>query len=395
MSVKLNVDAVKNGTRFLIFPQPRFLKGFSKPEVVWIAAPPGTIKVGPEDDRMKVVDAIKKLHYNGTAPPYKGATNPKVIPGPGGHFDHLPINSREFLCAGTYAVVRRVLDIWEDYFGGTIPWHFAADFEKLEIIPFVEWNNSHAGHGFLEYGYERNENGGLDHSHPYCENFDVLAHELGHNIIFSKVGIPTNPLDDRIDYDAMHESAADLVSVIALLHFTSVVKLLLKNTNGNLFTANELGRIGELATSDQLSDAFNDLKMSVREEPHRRSLPLTGAIFDILVEVFQKNLVKEGLITQDLADRSNHDPGEPQDLESIAKDFKSSFKGKEKKFEMALLDARDYLGHLLAWVWSNLDKDFLKFKNILDALFEADKIISNGEHQDTIRDCFKWREILP
>ena len=35
--------------------------------------------------------------------------------------------------------------------------------------------------------------------------------------------------------------------------------------------------------------AFNDLRMSdVGTEPHNRSLPLTGGIFDIFVEVFQK-----------------------------------------------------------------------------------------------------------
>ena len=70
-----------------------------------------------------------------------------------------------------------------------------------------EWDNAQPGYGFLEFGYGRRPGGGIDHDRPYCENFDVLAHELGHSIIFSQVGFPSNPADPAIDYGVTNRPA--------------------------------------------------------------------------------------------------------------------------------------------------------------------------------------------
>jgi hypothetical protein len=93
-----------------------------------------------------------------------------------------------------------------------------------------------SGYGFLEFGFGRTLSGTIDHSRPYCENFDVLAHELGHSIIFSQVGVPSSPADLGIDYGGMQESSGDLVAIIGALHFDSLVDFLLETTNGNLLT---------------------------------------------------------------------------------------------------------------------------------------------------------------
>lgn len=53
----------KYRTCFLIFPQNQYLTGFHEPEIVYINALPGSIKPGPEDDRMYVVDAMNKKPY--------------------------------------------------------------------------------------------------------------------------------------------------------------------------------------------------------------------------------------------------------------------------------------------------------------------------------------------
>jgi hypothetical protein len=394
MSVKLDALLVDTGTRFRIFPQPRFLKAFSEPETIRVNVPSNVMQQGPADDRMFVVDAINKLPYSFFfRPPYRGDKHPPVQPGPDGHFDHLDPDSREFSAATMYATVRRVLDIWEDYFGHRIEWHFESDFARLELIPLIEWDNAQSGYGFLEFGYGRRLGGGIDHSRPYCQNFDVLAHELGHSLIFSEVGIPPNPADEAIDYGGMHESAGDLVAIVTVLHFHSVVDHLLQHTQGNLFTVNELNRVGELSDSREIRVAFNYARMSdVGDEPHDRSLPLTGGIFDVMVEVYQKNLVQRGLITQDLADRSTQGIGRDQDLDAIQADFARAYKGHEPGFKEALLDARDYLGQLLALTWGELSPNFLTYHNILRGLLHADRTLG-GEYQQTIRECFAWREI--
>ena len=87
------------------------------------------------------------------------------------------------------------------------------------------------------------------------------------------------------------------MAIVSVMHFNSIVDHLLENTHGNLFTVNELDRVGELSQSRQIRVAFNSVRMiDVGDEPHDRSLPLTGGIFDIMVEVFQKRLVQRELI---------------------------------------------------------------------------------------------------
>ena len=99
------------GTRFRLYPQPPVLESIHGPETVWIAHPPGFIGPGPSDNRMYVVDAVgKDRHYDFPfLPPWRGASNPPVRPGPDGHFDHLNPGSREFMAAHMYGTLRFVL----------------------------------------------------------------------------------------------------------------------------------------------------------------------------------------------------------------------------------------------------------------------------------------------
>jgi hypothetical protein len=400
MSVKLDREAARTGTRFRLFPQPRFLSAFRNPETVHINLPPGSITAGPADDRMFVVDALNKDPYDRlSGPPFFGLQNPAVQPGADGHFDHLDLDSREFSCATMYATVRRTLDIWEDYFGHSIPWHFDARFERLEMIPLIDWDNAQSGFGFLEFGFGRSASGGIDPTRPYCQNFDVLAHELGHSIIFSQVGVPSSPNDEAIDYGGMHESAGDLVAIVASLHFNSVVDHLLEHTRGNLFSANELARVGELSESREIRTAFNSLRMSdVGDEPHDRSEPLTGGFFDVMVEIFQKRLVARGLISQSLATRSTQGPGGSPDTAGIQAEFDALYAGHEDDFKEELLKARDELGVLLARTWQGLNPNFLTYHDIVRRLLQVDRLgETGGRHQQTIRECFAWRglTVLP
>ncbi|MGB5636671.1 MAG: hypothetical protein WBM44_15095 [Waterburya sp.] len=396
MSVKLDRQIETTGTKFKVFPQPRFLSAFSQPETITISVPPHMIEAGPADDRFYVVDAINKRPYRYPyLPPYRGPSNPPIQPDPAtGHFDHLDVDSREFKCAHMYAIVRRALDIWEDYFGRRIEWHFNSWYQRMELIPLIHWDNAHSGWGFLEFGFGRTEWGGIDLSKPYCMNHDILAHELGHSIIFSQVGVPENTTDE---YWGFHESAGDVVALISLLHFDKVVSHLLDRSKGNLFTVNELSRVGELSHSREIRRAFNYKRMSNivdRSKPHDLSEPLTGALFDIFVEVFQKELVKSGLIDQELADLSYHGPEEPVDDSLIQDKFDLAYVGKESEFKSALFRARDYWGELLAKTWSSLSSlNYLYYANVVSSLLSTDINLTGGEHQEIIRKSFVWREI--
>jgi hypothetical protein len=51
------------GTRFRIYALPKRLKQTGQPEVIYVRAAPGTIRAGPEDERIQVVMAEGKEPY--------------------------------------------------------------------------------------------------------------------------------------------------------------------------------------------------------------------------------------------------------------------------------------------------------------------------------------------
>ena len=104
------------GTRFRLYPS--YAEGFAEPEVVEVSLPAGTVRAGPSDHSMCVVNPVRKdepydpPHY---VPPYRGPVYAPALPGPDGHFDHIPVETEQFLAAHLYGTVRWTLDIWEHY----------------------------------------------------------------------------------------------------------------------------------------------------------------------------------------------------------------------------------------------------------------------------------------
>ncbi|MGH8618456.1 MAG: hypothetical protein ACREUW_12265 [Burkholderiales bacterium] len=390
------------GTRFLLYPQPPVLQSILGPETVWIAHPPDAIGPGPADDRMYVVDAVGKEPYREFphAPPYRGARRPPVQPGPDGHFDHLTDPwSREFMAAHMYGTLRFVLDVWERYFGGPLPWHFAGDLPRLELVPLVNWNNAHSGYGFIETGFARPD---APEPQPFCLNFDVLAHELGHAFIYALLGTPP-PGRAGAEYFAFHESAADCVAMIAVLDFDSVVDRLLERTCGNLYLPNELNRIGELSETEQIRLASTTLTLAdvpdLRTPPaqlsypqrHTMSLPMTGAVFDMLVDVFQHLLVQDRLISRELDALSRPDV-RIADEATVQAEFDHAYAGRHDDFKNALLDARDYIGRCLAAAWRTLSWD-VTYAQAGAALLAADQQITGGAGREIMLESLRWRGI--
>ncbi len=264
------------GTRFLIYPQAPYIPGYSNPETVWISTPPDRLQAGPADSRMYVRDPVfeKDPYEFPYLPPFVGDTYAPAEAAFDGHFDHLVPGTRQFVAAHAFASVRRVLDIWESYLGQPITWHFADTYERLEIIPYLDWRNAQSGYGFLELGLDRSETGMTS---PFALNFDVIAHEVGHAILFSLFGMPQDGSGGG-DFGAFHEASADLISLLSFMNFDSGLDRLLRHCDGNLLVLNELNRIAELTGDRQIRLAGNARRMSeVTDEIHDRSRPFTGA----------------------------------------------------------------------------------------------------------------------
>ena len=392
------------GTRFLLFPQSPFLDAEPELELVEISAPPGTIGPGPSGPRMYTVNPVGKTTPYGAIvpgpggpgmylPPWDGFIAAPAVPDENGNFIHISPSDPAFQAAHLFGSAHFTMDVWEGYFGRPIPWHFSSSFEKLELSLLPSLDNAHIGWGFLETG------GTTEHGNeyrPYSLNFDVVAHEIGHAIIYSVIGMPTDE-DASGEYYGFHESAADMVALLASLHFGSVVEALLENTRGNLYTFNRLNRFAELANTAQIRMAANDRVLSEFSRgwssEHALSEPLTGAMFDILIDVFHERLLHHGLISPEDEDLSDRLEGRPEYSDVMQAIFDARYAANPDGFRIALLEARDLLGSYLADAWDMLDADGLSYSHVEEALLTVDHDISGGTYQQIIAGNFRVRDI--
>ena len=309
-----------------------------------------------------------------------------------GHFDHLETDTREFGAAHLYGSVRRVLDIGESYLGHVCGWHFAVDYPRLELIPLIDWDNAQSGYGYMEMGRSEDEAGG---TLPYALNFDVIAHEVGHMILFGLSGVPAPEVRTN-EFYGFHESVADLTALISMLHFDTVTDRLLRATKGNLYTLNELNRIAELSDNRQIRLASNSMKMSdvaATTEAHALSRPLTGAVFDILVEIYQTNLFDRGLIDNALRRAGDH-AATGENADRIQAAFAKAYQNRHFAFKAALADARDIVGVSLAGALQKLSVEFLRYRDFAQLLVGMSESVAGGKYADTVRSAFAWREII-
>lgn len=386
-------EAPSLGTRFRVHPQAPFVPGYEEPEVVWISTPPGRVGIGPEDHRMYVVDPLiaKAPYHQPYFPPYGGSTHSPAEPGADGHFDHIPVHTRQFMAAHAFACVRRVLDICESYLGREIPWFFLPTYERLEIIPHLPWTNAQSGFGFLELG----EDDTRDEPFPYALNFDVVAHEIGHLILFGTLGLPERS-QPSVDYLAYHEFAADFIALIGLMHFDTALDRMLRRTRGNLFVSNELDRVAELFDEHQIRKASNSLKLAdVGSEVHDLSRPFTGAMFDSLLEIFQLILLERGLADLDTRRiRSVRESMTQADIDRELAVSKQDYQVRHFAVKSALQEARDIVADAVLRSWASIDPDGLSFRNAAQAIVRQ---INEGRGQrfaDRVYDNLAWREIL-
>jgi len=386
-------DRARLGTRFLVYPQPPFVAGYERPEVIWLASPPGEIGPGPSSRRMYVVDprAPKEPYGFPYLPPFAAATAPPAAPGPDGHFDHLPVDTREFLAAHVFACAHRVLDICEGYAGQKIPWFFAPTYDRLEIVPRIPWNNAHSGFGFLEMG----EDDKRDEPFPYAINFDAIAHEMGHLALLGAIGTPT-PGRTSVEFLAYHEANADFLSLLGLLHFDSALDRILRRTRGNLLIANELDRFAETGEERQIRVLSHSLRLAdVGMEVHDLSKPFAGALFDTLLEAFQSLLAERGLARFDLGEvedvRAELSTEEIEEQLSLSRE---DYEPMHYAMKSALSEARDLVGAALARSWLRLGADELSFVEAAEALLMA---LDDGRGRwltGRMEQNFRWRGIL-
>ncbi|MEM7069057.1 MAG: hypothetical protein AAF478_09250 [Pseudomonadota bacterium] len=384
------------GTRFRLFPQLPTLDQQGEPETVWVSSPAGSLMPGPADERMYVLDPVGKeraygyypglngstFHYR---PPWDGQIFPEAVPDADGHFDHLEIGTIQFEQAHAFGSIRFTMDIWERYFERPLGWHFQDFYDRLEILFLRGLDNAFAGFGSIEIGSYTLKTGELV---EFGLSFDILSHELGHLIIYNEIGLP-GKRDVNGEYFGFHESAADMVALISLLHFDSAVSGLLESSSGNLYSYNRLNRFGEVSNFGQLRSASNEYTLYDFADgwvyEHKLSQVLTGALFDIWVDIFHEMLLDRRLISTELEDLSDKLEGDPAYQEVIQPLFDEAFSENPAGFADALFASRDYMGFALASIWKKLRIETLDFADVFETFLEVDSRMTGGRYHRLIR----------
>jgi hypothetical protein len=395
------------GVRVRLFPD--WAEDSFASETVVLALPAGLVGPGPSDPWMYVIDALGKPPYDppGFTPPYLGPRRAPALPDRHGHFDRIALEDPTFASAHLYGIARFALDVWEKYLCRKIRWRSANLYPILELIPQVDWDNAQSGPGFLETGARRNQAGALQ---PFCMNFDVVAHEMGHTILFAEIGVPPPQLLSS-EFLAFHEAISDIMALVAMMHFESVLDAVLRKTHGNLCALNMLNRFGILSQTEQIRVCDNTVKMEdveglrmgangdwidpagKRRNAHDLAAPLTGAMFDLLVELFQDGLVARGLIGADIDVRNWSREQTEEELAIISRRFGDRFAQAAPLFHSALLDARDILGAGLAGMFEMLDPEALSFDRAAQVFLLCLREIAADCDIPRLADNFTWRGI--
>lgn len=398
------------GTLFRLYPQ--WNEGWTAPELVTVSCPRGSLGPGPSSPTLRAILPWAKTEpYDppAYAPPYAGACLPPAMPDPAGNFDHIPADSSAFLPAHLFGCVRRTLDVWERYLRRPVSWWHADVHPQLELGALVEWNNAQSGPGFIETGVRPNREGVRQF---FALNFDVVAHETGHTILFAEIGVPP-PDGIRAPFLAFHESFSDLVALVAALHFPSVADRLLAQTAGNLYVLNLISRIGEMSENEQIRIADNTVSMRDVEglrlltdgswydpigedrNAHALAQPLTGALFDLFVEIYQDGLDRRGALPPGADARAWTSAEARARLPDSRAALERAIATFGHAFHAALAEARDVLGVCMAHVMRTIAPEAVTFDAVAALVLEAAAAAGQAHRLPQLTELFLLRGIDP
>jgi len=244
---------------------------------------PGIVLEGPRDARIVAGDP-------GIAP---------VSPNAFGDFIATP-DSPQFDAVHTFAVVRQTLTMYQRALsaaGNDMPlpwqWNSSADTTPIQIFPYGLPNVMNAfysrSQGCLKFG-DFVPDGKAERVFT-CRSFDIVAHETGHAVLD---GLKPDWLgaDNPPQTGGLHESFGDLTAIFLALSQLDQCEAIIAQTKARLHDKTFLADIAEqfglaLGTSTGLRNADNDLTLSdAGTEVHALSQVFTGAIYDILADLF-------------------------------------------------------------------------------------------------------------
>jgi hypothetical protein len=273
------VPAASAGSRVLMWKQDPSVSELGTRK----AFLPGVILEGPRDARIT-------SGQPGIAP---------VSPNTFGDFILSP-NTDQFDAVHTFTVVRQTLTMYQRVLASgenaaPLPWAWnsANNTDALQIYPHGLPNVMNAYYSRTDRALKFGDfipSGASDRMFT-CRSFDIVAHETGHAVldglkprwILSSAPPQTGGL---------HESFGDLTAIFLALTQMDQVEAVIAQTKADLHDKTFLADMAEefglaLGRPNGLRNADNDLKLSeAGNEVHAISQVFTGAIYDILADIF-------------------------------------------------------------------------------------------------------------
>jgi hypothetical protein len=246
---------------------------------------PGLVSAGPKDGR--IVTTITGM--------------PPISPNALGDYIQTPLTN-EFDAVHTFAVVRQTLTLYQRALAAgnvaaPVPWQWngPANTDPIKLFPhhsqmmnaFYERTSKTLAFGFFAKP-------GAPPNTPLvftCRSLDIVSHEAGHAILD---GIKPNWIlsNNNPQTGALHEAFGDLTAIFLALSQFDQIEAIIAQTKANLHNKTFLADMAEefglaLGRPNGLRNADNDLKLSeVGNEVHSLSQVFTGALYDILADIF-------------------------------------------------------------------------------------------------------------
>ena len=272
------------GSKFLIWKQdPTVLDPGIRLSFI-----PSVVLDGPRDSRITTqLTAITPVHAN---------INRDFIFTPG---------SPEFDCAHAFAIVRETLTMFQRTRGGApLPWawNVGGNTDPMKVFPRAGVTpNAFYSRGAKSVNFFFFTPSGASAPVFTCRSLDIVAHETGHAVLDGlKPGwlASGNPPQTG----GLHESFGDLTALFLACTQLDQVDAAIAQTKANLHNKNFLAALAEqfgaaLGFPQGLRNADNDQKLSqVSNEVHAISQVFTGAMYDVLADIFTFEKIQQGAV---------------------------------------------------------------------------------------------------
>jgi hypothetical protein len=221
---------------------------------------------------------------------------PPVVPNSFGDLIAAP-GTDAFDAIHTFSVVRQTLTMYQRAKGGAVlpwQWNTGGNTDPLHVFPHagVTMNAFYSrADKALKFFFFNTAAPPPSHTVFTCRSLDIVAHETGHAVLdalqpgWLASGNPPQT-------GGLHESFGDLTAIFLALSQHDQIEAVIAQTKANLHDKTFLADLAEefglaLGRPNGLRNADNDLKLSeVGNEVHAISQVFTGAIYDILADIF-------------------------------------------------------------------------------------------------------------